>query len=106
MDWLLSGILTSNFICDTFFLGNGMTKEIQGWSIFLIGQPKITYEQIPEIDDSTENLTIDMNNHKRMYESANAGYSSEEENSINVGSRYNENLSKSQSIARQIKSKI
>ena len=51
------------------FLGKGIIDQIKGSSIFLVGLPKITYEEIPPIDDAFDSIVFDISFEKRLFQS-------------------------------------
>ena len=46
-----------------------MIDQIKGSSIFLVGLPKITYEEIPSIDDAFDSIVFDISFEKRLFQS-------------------------------------
>ena len=79
------------------FLDNGMIEKIQSSSIFLIGKPKITYEQIPLLSDSRKSLAFDISFHKRIYEPDNEYYT-DDVSCINERFTYEKNVAQSKSF--------
>ena len=79
------------------FLDNAMINQIKGVSIFLVGEPKITFKEIDHTEHSEESLNFDISFLKRMVESDHGGYNTEEENEDDHRLIYqnNEALSKS-----------
>ena len=82
------------------FLDNGMIEHIKGSSIFLIGKPKITYEQVPLTGESSQSLTLGISFIKRMYESEHENYDSDDHITINETVNYSKHVSKSQILDR------
>ena len=79
------------------FLGNQMIDKIGGSSIFLVGKPSITYEEIPGFDDSIESLQFDISFPRRMIHTDQEDFT-DDENDDRKRLSYEVNIGKSQSF--------
>ena len=81
------------------FLDNAMIDQIKGTSIFLVGEPKITFKEIPHQENSEESLNFDISFLTRMVESDHGGYNTDEENEGNHRLIYRNNQTFSRSFS-------